>query len=293
MKLLVTGGTGFLGRRAAAHFAALGIQVLVPGRAQLDITEEASVRLWFAANRPDAVLHCAAVSDTGACRREPERTARVNVEGAARVAAACAETGARLVFCSSDQVYAGSPLPGPHAETEHLAPGNPYAQQKLEAERLCAARCPDTVSLRLSWMYAVQSLPGEHGHFLSTLLAALRDPSLPLRWPVHDRRGITDVSAVVDKLPAALLLPAGVYNFGAANDADMYTTVREVLQAAAVRAQLQNGAPADPLARLAPDYRSFADAPRDIRMDPTRTAAAGILFETTKQGLCAALENAL
>ena len=65
MKLLVTGGTGFLGRRAAAHFAALGIQVLVPGRAQLDITEDASVRLWFAANRPDAVLHCAAVSDTG------------------------------------------------------------------------------------------------------------------------------------------------------------------------------------------------------------------------------------
>ena len=40
MKLLVTGGTGFLGRRAAAHFAARGVQVLVPGRAQLDITEE-------------------------------------------------------------------------------------------------------------------------------------------------------------------------------------------------------------------------------------------------------------
>jgi dTDP-4-dehydrorhamnose reductase len=136
-------------------------------------------------------------------------------------------------------------------------------------------------------------LPGEHGHFLSTLLAALQDPSLPLRWPVHDRRGITDVSAVVDKLPAALLLPAGVYNFGAANDTDMYTTVREVLQSAAVRAYLQNSSRADPLQRLVPDCQTFADAPRDIRMDPARTAAAGIVFETTKQGLCAALENAL
>ena len=58
-------------------------------------------------------------------------------------------------------------------------------------------------------------------------------------------------------------------------------------------AYLQNGSRADPLQRLVPDCQTFADAPRDIRMDPAHTAAAGIVFETTKQGLCAALENAL
>lgn len=293
MKLLITGGTGFLGRRAAAHFAALGVHVLTPGRTQLDITEDASVRNWFVHNRPEAVLHCAAVSDTGACQREPERTADVNVAGAARLAVACADAGAKLIFCSSDQVYSGSVLPGPHLETESLLPGMVYARQKLEAEQRCAILCPDMVSLRLSWMYTTRPLPGEHGHFLATLLAALREGNLPLRWPVYDCRGITDAAAVVDRLPAALALPAGVYNFGAANDVDTFHTVQAVLAEPAVQRAMQKAGLSDPLTRLVPDTQAFADVPRDIRMDPARTAAAGIVFDTTRQGLCAALEKVL
>ena len=43
MKLLVTGGSGFLGKRVAAHFAGLGWNVLTPGHKELDITDEAAV----------------------------------------------------------------------------------------------------------------------------------------------------------------------------------------------------------------------------------------------------------
>lgn len=68
MKLLITGGSGFLGRRAAACFGTLGLQVLSPSHGELDITDEASVRSWFREHQPEAVLHTAAISDTGLCQ---------------------------------------------------------------------------------------------------------------------------------------------------------------------------------------------------------------------------------
>lgn len=284
MKILITGAGGFLGRRAADYLEEQGWQVLVPGHAELDITDAAAVRHWFAANRPRVVLHCAAVSDTRACGEDPAGTAAVNVTGAENVAFGCRMTGAKLIFCSSDQVYVGSILPGPHREDELLLPGGEYGRQKLKAERICLAHCPDAVCLRLSWMYDAVSQPGEHGSFMTTLLAALRDENLPLRQPVFDRRGITDVNAVVRALPAALTLAGGVYNFGSPGGEDTFHTVQGVLHTLGLTEALH---------RLQADERSFAAAPRDIRMDPARTAAVGIVFEDTAQGLCRTLRAVL
>ena len=47
MKLLITGASGFLGRRAAAYFSHLGFQVLTPSHASLDIIHEKCVLDWF------------------------------------------------------------------------------------------------------------------------------------------------------------------------------------------------------------------------------------------------------
>ena len=280
MTILITGGSGFLGRRAAASFARLGYRVLTPSHSQMDITDPAMLNDWFSRNRPQAVLHCAAVSDTGLCQKEPERTARINVEGSVNLASVCARYGAKLIFCSSDQVYAGSHLPGPHREDEPLAPGPVYAKQKLLAEQQCQTLCPDTVCLRLSWMYGVDSHPGEHGHLLKALCQALADPQLPLSWPLYDRRGITNVEEVVRNLPAVLDFPAGVYNFGAENDRDTYHTVKEVLDRLGLCAALR---------RLEPNLQAFADAPRDIRMDGSLAKSLGVSFEHTCDGLCRAL----
>lgn len=282
MKILITGGSGFLGRRAAAHFSSLDFEVLTPSHSQLDITDAPSVISWFRIHRPDAVLHCAAISDTGACQSDPEGSALVNVRGSVNLAAASADIGAKFLFCSSDQVYAASSLPGPHAETEGLEPTSVYARQKLQAEQLCRELCPDTVSLRLSWMYAVNSLPGEHGQLMSTLLTALRDPKLPLTFPIHDRRGITDVQEVVQNLPLALSFPAGVYNFGAENDRDTFATLRNALEKLSHKEALD---------RLEPNVQAFAHCPRDIRMDGRNAAALGAVFRTTGEGLILALSS--
>lgn len=280
MTILITGATGFLGRRAAVYFSSLGYDVLTPSHSQLDITDKIAVDNWFRKNCPQAVIHCAAVSDTGKCQQDPESTALINVQGSVHLAEACAQIDSKFVFCSSDQVYAGSPLPGPHRESEPLHPGNVYACQKILAEQRCSALCPNTVCLRLSWMYTGQFLPEEHGHLLLTLAKALQSESTPLSWPVYDHRGITDVDSVVRQLPRALELPAGVYNFGSENNQTTYHTLKSVFESLGLE-EAQN--------RLTANVQAFSDAPRDIRMDCSLAASYGIHFESTQTGLCSAL----
>ena len=282
MKLMVTGGSGFLGRRAAAYFTALGHQVLTPSHSTLDITDRNSVQKWFRENRPEAAIHTAAISDTGLCQQKPDWSERINVDGCVNLAQSCREFGAKLVICSSDQVYSGSTLSGPHREDEILVPNNVYGCQKLRAEQQCLEVLPDTVCLRLSWMYSTVSFPEEHGHFLTTLKAALADDTKPLTWPIHDRRGLTDVETVVKNLPAALKLPGGVWNFGAENSASTYDTVKELLTRLGMSSAL---------ARLQPNEAAFAHNPRDISMDLTRLNAAGITFPATLEGLIRAMKK--
>lgn len=282
MKLLITGGSGFLGRRTAGYFEKLGYEVLTPTHSQLDITQPVNVRNWFLANRPDGVIHTAAVSDTGLCQQKPQWSQTINVTGCVNLARCCRELGSKLVICSSDQVYFGSAIPGPHREEEPLTSANVYGDQKLRAEGLCLEEAPDTVCLRLSWMYDRERYPGEHGHFLSTFRETLADETKPISWPIHDRRGITYVRYVVENLPKALALSGGVYNFGSENDASTHHTVKAVLEDLEMEAALT---------RLTPNTQAFMDAPRDISMDTGKLRAAGIHFPTTRQGLAEVLKE--
>lgn len=281
MKLLVTGGSGFLGRRVCAYFETLGWQVFAPGHGQLDITDETGIRKWFDTHSPDAVIHTAAISDTGLCQREPEWSECINVDGSANLARVCRDWGVKPVICSSDQVYFGSTAPGPHTEVEILFPVNVYGRQKRRAEEKCLEILPETVCLRLSWMYARDHFSGEHGHFLSTLKAAMEDEDKTVILPVFDRRGMTDAADVVKNLSAALKLEGGVWNFGSGNDADTYTTVKNVLEQTGMDAMLR---------RLKPDEQAFAANPRDLTMDLRKLNSAGIRFPTTEEALARALK---
>lgn len=280
MKVLVTGGSGFVGKRVVAHLKKLGWEVLAPGHRELDITDGSALGQWFREHRPEAVIHTAAVSDTGVCQRNPEASQIINVTGTVNLVAACREIGAKPVICSSDQVYFGSCQPGPHREDEVVSPGNVYGFQKLRAERLCLEILPETVCLRLSWMYARDTLPGDRGHFLQQLKDGLADPEKILSWPVHDRRGLTDVESVVKNLPKALTLPGGIWNFGSPNDRSTHDTVKQLLEELGRE---------DVLQRLKPNEEAFTEDPRDLSMDLSKLRSAGILFPTTGEGLHLAL----
>lgn len=259
-KMLITGASGFLGSRAAKYFSE-GYEVYTPTHSQMDITQEKNVRDYMESVRPDFVIHCAAMSDTGQCRAEPELSWKRNVDGSVNVAKAAGAAGAKCILCSSDQVY-------------FATPDNLYAKEKLTAEQEGLKVNPDCVFLRLSWMYDPVALEvSGHRDFFSNLLPKLNTQEI-LSFPVFDRRGITDVQEVVKNLEKALSLPGGVYDFGSPNDKSMYETVAELFTGLGL-----------PPERVTENRQAFADNPRDITMDQKRINDVGIFFSDTTEAL--------
>lgn len=317
--ILITGAGGFLGSRLVCRFSA-GTSVAqhfpqtepdavspyrvypLSGRAP-DICDAAGLLALFRQVRPNYVIHCAAVSDTGRCEREPEFSYAVNVTGAENIAMACRASGAKLVFCSSDQVYfdnVRTAFPVPRRESENLYPSGVYGRQKLEAEKRCAAVCPDTVSLRLSWMYDTgKPGPEKHGNLVTTLRGLLDnpDPDARLAFPVYDRRSVTDVWDVAVNMEAALDLAPGVYNFGSPNFLNAYDTASVFLSL--LRGNSGNGGNSAPAAsiknasdpRLVPDRQRFASCPRNLQMDLEKLSFAGISFPTAQEGFVRSLSR--
>ena len=94
-RVLVTGGTGFLGPRVCALLRARDVgAVIVPRRAQYDLTEQADVRRLFATERPDIVVHLAAVvGGIGANRVNPGRYFYANMAMGLHIIEACRFAG--------------------------------------------------------------------------------------------------------------------------------------------------------------------------------------------------------
>lgn len=219
MRVLVTGGAGFIGSNLVDVLVAAGhvpgvIDDLSTGRMrnlrhpvwfrQLDILDPdlVSAVREFA---PDAVVHLAAQASVQASLRDPARDWAVNAEGTRAVARSARGAGAsRVLFASSAAVY-GNPENVPLAETARLAPASPYGASKLAAEGLLAeelaGRGVDFSSLRFSNVYGPrQDARGEGGVisiFLDTIAAGGRPAIFGDGTQTRDFVFVADVAGAI------------------------------------------------------------------------------------------------
>jgi len=158
MKVLVTGGAGYIGSHTVVELVAAGFDVHVVdnfcnserwilqrlatlcGReiphTELDLLDEPALQACFAAVKPDAVIHFAALKAVGESVQQPLRYHRNNVGGTLALLQAMQEHGCHhLVFSSSATVY-GNPESCPIREDAPLGATNPYGQTKLVMERV-------------------------------------------------------------------------------------------------------------------------------------------------------------
>ena len=151
MRVLVTGGAGYIGSVIVARLAARGHDVVVyddlsrghadavPDGVPLvrgDVRDAHALRAALAGGGCEAVVHMAALAEVAESVAEPERYFSVNLDGTAAVIEAAVAAGAgRLVFSSTAAVY-GAPERTPIDEGDTLAPANPYGETKLAGERL-------------------------------------------------------------------------------------------------------------------------------------------------------------
>ena len=223
-KILVTGAGGFVGARILDQWRGRYELCTFPHGFSAD-SDEAAVRALIAREKPDVIVHTAALSNTAYCASHPEVSLRANVLLPEWIAKAAAETGAKLLAFSSDQVYAGCKRSGPLSETLSLSPANVYGFHKLEAEQRVLAITPG------------YRLP-IRGNLPLNLLSAAKTGTA-LHFSEQDFRGISYVREVIDKLIPAMELPGGVYNFGSGNDCDMFETVSRFARLLGVEVPLE------------------------------------------------------
>ncbi|HUR77877.1 MAG TPA: UDP-glucose 4-epimerase GalE [Acidimicrobiales bacterium] len=153
MRLLVTGGAGYIGSVVSAHLRAAGHQVVVldnlskghrdavpAGEALevVDLLDAAAVRAVSAVGF-DAVLHFAARSLVAESMEQPVEYFRTNVGGTLNLLDAMRNAGTRrIVFSSTAAVY-GAPEQTPITEDAATAPTNPYGASKLAMDQVIAA----------------------------------------------------------------------------------------------------------------------------------------------------------
>ena len=264
-RVLVTGAGGFVGARILDMWRGQFALCAFPSDT-LRTADENAVLRFILKEHPDVIVHTAALSNTQYCQQEPEDSFRANVLLPEWVAKGAEEVGAKLLSCSSDQVYAGVTQRGALAETLPLSPSNVYGQHKLEAETRVLARCPDAVALRLPWMY---DLPGYHlpirGNLPLNILKAAKTGEV-LHFSRNDYRGVGYVREVIANLLPAMALPGGVYNFGSGNDKDMVDTALYFAHLLQVDVTIEE-----------------TDFVRNLVMDGQKLQEHGIVFRSTQE----------
>lgn len=229
MRVLVTGGAGYIGSIATTILLERGYKVVVFDDLSMGHADAVDTRATFiegslldpgglrsALVGCQAVMHFAGKSLVGESVEKPELYHHVNVDGTANLLDAMAAYGIdRIVFSSSAATY-GQPLDDPITEESITAPTNPYGASKLAIDKLISASGISAISLRyfnVAGAYKSSNgwLAERHNpetHLIPLVLRAT--PENPLKifgtdWDTEDGTCIRDYVHVVDLIEAHIL----------------------------------------------------------------------------------------
>lgn len=201
MKVVITGGKGMLGRTVMRVLEGKH-EFLVADLPEVDVIDERGFFDFVSANRPDAVVHCAAATNVDDCETNADFAYRLNACGSANVASVCNRLGVRLIAISTDYVFDGN-LDRPYDEFDTATGGaTVYGKSKFAGEELIRSLCPDHVIMRISWLY------GFGGPSFVHAMLKLADGTRPILKVVDDQRGNpTSAIAVARKIDEFLSRP--------------------------------------------------------------------------------------
>ncbi|HXP30520.1 MAG TPA: dTDP-4-dehydrorhamnose reductase [Stellaceae bacterium] len=216
MKVLVLGSHGQIGSEVLRARWAAGVALHGLARAELDIGDRAATLATVAASGAELVVNAAAYTAVDRAEAETAVAFRVNRDGAANVAAACAATGAALIHVSTDYVFDGKQRT-PYREDDSIAPLGAYGKSKAAGEAAIRGALDRQIILRTAWVY------GRTGqNFVKTMLrlGGERDELRVVADQLGSPTSAADIALAIAQIAAGLGDggPWGTYHYTGAGE---------------------------------------------------------------------------
>ena len=243
MRILVTGGAGFIGTHLVEKLKKDQHEVMVVDRKLgQDITDLKSLRLIFKTNRFNSVVHLAAETGVRQSWQDADKYIKTNIVGTHNLWRLMGEFGVRqIIFASSSSVYGKRGGGRGWLETDLPAPVSPYAATKVAGEALCQVYAKETgiktTVLRFFTVYG----PGNRQDmaaftFTRDILAGV---SINL-FGKNTKRDLTFIDDIIDGIVRAIVLPFDyeVINLGNSQPVKIIQLIEEIEKTAGKKAKI-------------------------------------------------------
>ena len=164
MKVVVTGVKGQLGFDVMNELKKRDIEAVGTDVQEMDITNRAAVEAVLLAEKPDAVIHCAAYTAVDGAEDNEEICRNINTEGTKYIAKVCRELDCKMMYISTDYVFDGQG-DRPWEPDDERQPLNVYGQTKCEGEEAVEEILDKYFIVRIAWVFGLNGK-----NFIKTML---------------------------------------------------------------------------------------------------------------------------
>lgn len=261
MKVLVTGASGMLGRAIYSTLNSQHPDMQILGLSHtrqrndlmpLDLCDEKATGEFLVSEKPDIIVHSAAIRHPETCENDHEKTDAVNVSATSHLAQYCAKSDIPLIYISTDYVFPGDKPP--YFEDSETNPLNYYGVSKLSGEKVVqAAGCPNTI-LRIPVLYGeVESIDESAITIIAKSLLSgdkrIAMDNWASRYPTHVEDVAVVISQIVGRLAKQDQAMNGVFHYSSDETYTKYEIANLIADAFSLSASHlnpANDAPAGP-----------------------------------------------
>jgi len=228
-KILITGAKGQLGKKII-DLLGEKYRLILTDADDMDITNAELVNKRFAEEKPDYVIHGAAYTKVDAAEENEELCKKINSLGSKNIAEAAKNTGATVVYISTDYVFDGEKNT-PYTEEDDANPLSVYGETKLQGEEFIEDICDKYYIMRIAWLFG--ELPEGHPgtNFVESMLrlASERDSLNIVNDQIGSPTYTGDLVKTIDEV-ITKRIPYGRYHFSGNEAASWYDFAKEIFE---------------------------------------------------------------
>ena len=267
MKVLVTGAQGQLGFDCVRELKERGYtNILGIDKDELDITDEELVHKFINDYHPDVVIHNAAWTAVDKAEEMPDLVYKINALGPKYIAESCKKIGAKMVFISTDYVFAGTGTDKYEISDEKLGL-SVYGKTKADGEDFVSSILEKYFIVRISWVFGING-----NNFVKTMLK-LADKGIKELNVVCDQIGSVTYTRDLSKLLCDMIETEkyGIYHATNEGIISWYEFALEIFRQARIEMKV-NPVTTEEYSKLVPNQ---AKRPLNSRMSKNSLTKAG------------------